>query len=216
MEEIISIKTIREKIKLIWLNIQNEVENEGAIYSSEKTLCFKFAWKLKNYYKDKIIIDFEKTIFDDYSDGCFLDLYCVINSKNEQFNIGFEFKFLKSEDGRNTNQTQSRVKIINDLKRLTYLSKNSKINLGCFLCATNEMPYTYEGKKQKKAEFKTYHKIKYEKSSIFPIDNKLSEENVELLDNIIFEWNNIDILDKKNRLMKGKKFSWLKPIFIEK
>ncbi len=194
----------------IWQTIVNNINNDSLICSTEKAICFQFAWQVKQMFNDSNI-DFERRLFEnDFSDGMFLDLLI----EHQAFRVGIEFKFMKSDNSHNTNQTVTRVKIINDLKRLTYLKINNKITDGLFLCLTNEMPYTYKGKKTINWEFKTYHNEIYCANEFFPIHDTYSIKEIRCLDDIRFCWNGITENGSRYKLDEQSKYAWLTPIII--
>ncbi|MBN1468048.1 MAG: hypothetical protein JW924_04930 [Fusobacteriaceae bacterium] len=186
----------------IWNNVREKIENKEIECSSEKTVVFYFAWFVKEKYKNSKI-NFEKSIFNNFSDGKFLDLYIEIDC----IRIGIEFKFLKKGSKHNTNQTESRIKIINDIKRISWLKEKNYIDYGYFFCITNENPYITEGRKKKSVDFKTYHKIKYIKDTVFPIDNEKSKETVKVLRDIEIIWENIN---SKLKILQKSQYAYLK------
>lgn len=174
-----------------WQNIVDNICDDYSRYSSEKTLCFNYAWELKTEYKKKIKIDFEKQIFgNDFIAGKFLDLYAEIHNENGLQRIGIEFKYIKSREHNNSNQTQNRVKIVNDLKRLTYLVDKKKVDQGYFFCITNERAYTTKGDFSVAQEFIVSDGTVYNKGDVFPIIQS-SCDNVTVLNPIRFEWESI-------------------------
>jgi hypothetical protein len=193
-----------------WIELVNDINN-GLECSSEKTLCYQYAWRLNLKYMGLIEVDFERKPYDkDFSDGMFLDLYI----KYKNMKIGIEFKYMKSGNSHNTNQTETRVKIVNDIKRLTYLKSKDKITNGYFFCMTNEMPYTYLGNKKEQREFKIYDGYEYKKNIKYPINNKISRDNTKCLNTIIFSWNGVDKNKPRYVLSENIKYAWLSPIKI--
>jgi hypothetical protein len=198
---------IKNIISDIWTQVVNNILVNHNNYSSEKTLVFHFAWLLKNSLKEEItIIDFEKQLFREFSDGTFLDLY--FEYKNQK--IGIEFKFPKRSLKGNSNSTQTRIKSINDIKRLCYLVNKDEIDLGVFLMAVNEKAYIFEGNKRVSSDFKTHNQIQYNKGITFPIDLIKSKETVVSPININISWNGI------NDTQLTESISWINPIFIYK
>lgn len=65
---------LQNTIITIWQEIKNKAETQVQIFSSEKAICFDYAWIIKEYYKNNVKLDFEVSLFDDFSDGCFLDI----------------------------------------------------------------------------------------------------------------------------------------------
>jgi hypothetical protein len=195
---------IKEKIKDCWKKLIENVNSNLHHLSSEKTLVFHFTWLLKEELKEQMSsIDFEKQLFENFSDGTYLDLYFEYNG----LKIGIEFKFPKSSKKGNSNSAKNRVKCINDIKRLNYLVHKNKIDVGVFLMATNEKAYMIDGNKKKDTAFKTYHDTTYESSTIFPINN-ISKENIICLNKIKFHWHNINSFRLNNEV------AWIDPIFI--
>ncbi len=190
--------------------------NSGAKkYSSEKSIVFDFAWqfslKNSNIIKE---IDFEPTLFQSFSDGTFLDLLLELNDNGKVLRVGVEFKFPYGKgNGKNTGQTQQRQKIINDIKRLNWLVAKEKIDIGCFICFTNENNYINSGNYSVATEFKTHHGVEYLSNYSLPVNEK-SKEEVNCVNDITFEWDNIELKDNKYCIPDGK-FAILKPIFIE-
>ncbi len=203
---------LKKHIEDIWRNIQDVMRDQPQVYSSEKALCFNFAWMMKEKYGDKVQLDFEVPIFDKVSDGRYLDLLVEWKEKPLK-KVGIEFKFPKSSNNGNTNQTQTRIKIINDIKRLTWLVKNKKIDLGCFLCVTDQLPYINEGKKEKSLDFKTYQQTQYLKDHMFPVETSSSCEEVYSINHITFNWINIKKVRMKYVICDDT-YAWVEPIFI--
>ena len=196
---------IKNIINEIWKRLikNNNINN----FSSEKTLVFHFTWLLKEELKEEMTsLDFEKQLFQNFSDGTFLDLYFEYNNQK----IGIEFKFPKRSAKGYSNSTQTRVKCINDIKRLTYLVNEGIIDLGVFLMASDEKAYMFEGNKKIEPNFKTYNKVTYEKDLFFPYNSKASKEDVKCLNNIVFKWHNTDNFRLKNEV------AYIEPIFVFK
>ena len=131
-----------------------------------------------------------------------------IEYKNQK--IGIEFKFPKRSSKGYSNSTQTRIKSINDIKRLSYLVNKNKIDLGVFLMASNERAYVFTGKKTINPEFETYHSVQYKKGESFPIHQSTSKECIINPIEITFTWNGI------NETHIINKFAWISPIFIYK
>ncbi len=198
---------IHKIISDLWTQVITGFFENNLSYSSEKTLVFHFAWQLKQKLgEDLVSLDFEKQMFQKFSDGAFLDLY--FEYKNQK--IGIEFKFPKRSSKGYSNSTQTRIKSINDIKRLSYLVNNNKIDLGVFLMATNERAYVFTGKKTINAEFETYHLVQYKKGESFPKHQSTSKECLISPIEITFTWNGINETNIIN------KFAWISPIFIYK
>lgn len=175
----------------LWTDIVFNISNGSKICSSEKSLVFEFAWKLKKKYGDEIELDFEKPIFKNFSGGKFLDLYVVMKkSPGQQIRYGFEFKYPKTNSKGNSNRTQTRIKIVNDIKRLTHLvTKNKdKIDTGIFLLATDERCYTKSGKRNIAPDFIVHNNAFYKKNMLFPIHDPKSTEQVISIADITFKW----------------------------
>ena len=210
MEEIV------KYIKNIWDKLDLSL-NEGTInMSSEKSIVFNFAWKFYNAYQSQIVsVDFETSLFKNFSDGQFLDLYMICRGANgQEVRIGIEFKFpIKKENG--SNQTETRQKIINDLKRLNWLLANDKIDIGAFLCATNEKGYISIGKYRVAPNFLTHEGHVYSKDSELPT-NKVYSEMVFASSAINFKWRNVKKDIKNNFEIKDGKYSFLEPILMYK
>lgn len=189
-------------ISELWEGLAKEMKSNKSRFSSEKAMVFRFAWLLKESLKEEVeIIDFERQLFKDFSDGTYLDLYFEYQNKK----IGLEFKFPKKNSKGNSNHTQTRIKIINDIKRLSYLVNHGKIDFGVFLLTTDERGYVLEGNKRKALNFKTYKNTKYRKGDDFPIDEVSSKEKVKCLSDIEFKWNDEEIKTS---------IAWIAPIFI--
>ena len=197
---------MQHEIQSLWSELMSALNKDPKDFSSEKTMVFKFAWLLKERLGIAIHkLDFEKQVFEkEFMEAKYLDLYFEFEGKR----IGLEFKFPKYNGGY-TNQTQTRVKIVNDLKRLNYLVNSNKIDIGIFLMATDLKPYVIEGKKQKYPDFKTYKDVKYAKVNDFPIA-KENEFVIKPNNDICFNWFN------DNRMRQGIEFAWLEPIFINR
>ena len=204
-----------EKIILeIWNEIDNWMNNDIRLISSEKSVVFNFAWELaKKYPKELKFIDFETSLFHDFSDGKFLDLFFIFNDGVKDIKIGIEFKF-PHKKAKGSNQTVSRQKIINDIKRINWLVSNEKIDIGCFLCITNENGYINPGNFTVAPEFLTHQGKTYEQNSILP-SNESFTEVVAALNKIEFNWRYIGVVGRKLRINNDKKFSFLNPIFIK-
>lgn len=204
---------IKEIITEIWNEIDNWMNNDIRLISSEKSVVFNFAWELaKKHPKNLKFIDFETSLFNDFSDGKFLDLYIIFNDGIKDVKIGIEFKF-PHKKARGSNQTVSRQKIINDIKRVNWLVENKQIDLGCFLCVTNENGYINPGNFRVAPEFLTHQGKIYEQNTILPINKSFTEE-VSSIKRIEFDWRYVRLVNRKFRIDNDKKFSFLNPIFI--
>lgn len=208
IKEVVDMLEIKELIGEIWDGIENKLNNKETLISSEKSLVFKFAWLLNLKVKEKLNnVDFELAFYgEDFTDGKFLDLYFEIKIQESNYKIGIEFKF-PNKKNTNSGQTQVRQKIINDIKRLNHLVNKNRIDLGIFLCATNEK-YYLTNKKRTEPDFKTYHGVRYLSGHHYPINDKYSH-NVEISNDIEFLWRNMENIDNNY-------FSFLEPIYIEK
>ena len=205
------------KLEKIIIEIWNEIDiwmnNDIRLISSEKSVVFNFAWELsKRYPRELKFIDFETSLFGDFSDGRFLDLFIIFDDGSGEIKTGIEFKF-PHKKSRGSNQTVSRQKIINDVKRINWLVENNKIDLGCFLCVTNETGYINPGNFKKAPSFLTHHEKTYERNELFPI-NEIYTEEVHALKKIKFNWRYIVNIKNKLKIDENKKFSFLDPIFI--
>lgn len=204
---------IKKIITEIWNEIDNWMNNDIRLISSEKSVVFNFAWELaKKHPKNLKFIDFETSLFNDFSDGKFLDLYIIFNDGIKDVKIGIEFKF-PHKKARGSNQTVSRQKIINDIKRVNWLVENKQIDLGCFLCVTNENGYINPGNFRVAPEFLTHQGKIYEQNTILPINESFTEE-VSAIKRIEFDWRYVRLVNRKFRIDNDKKFSFLNPIFI--
>jgi hypothetical protein len=206
---------IEKIITQIWNDIDNWMNNNIRLISSEKSVVFNFAWELaKKYPKELKYIDFETSLFHDFSDGKFLDLFIIFSNGTKDIKIGIEFKF-PHKKLRGSNQTVSRQKIINDIKRVNWLVENNQIDLGCFLCVTNENGYINPGNFRVAPEFLTHQGKIYEDNTILPNNESFIEE-VVALNRIEFDWRYVRLINRKFRIDDDKKFSFLNPIFIKK
>ncbi|MEL1245303.1 hypothetical protein AAEO56_13585 [Flavobacterium sp. DGU11] len=205
---------IEQIVNRTWKELVQEIIKKSDRFSSEKSIVFDFAWKLKCELKDSILLDFEKRIYENFSDGQFLDLYF----EYEGAKVGIEFKYPKGTKNNsekkgntgNSNQTQTRIKIINDIKRLSYLVNTEKIDYGVFLMITNEKPYIFAGNKNVSNEFRTYLNTLYSIGQLFPKDEKSSREEVICPTDIGFKWNGIE----SNNLLYH--VAWVDPIILHK
>ncbi|MFD0835952.1 hypothetical protein ACFQ0I_09265 [Mariniflexile aquimaris] len=199
---------IREEIDKVWSAIEHELNTKKIVISSEKTLVFKFAWLLNSNDNLKIYnLDFEKDIFNkEFLDGKFLDLYFEIEYANKNYRVGIEFKFPHKKKN-NSGATEIRQKIINDLKKLDSLIQDDKIDLGIFLCATNER-YFLLNKKRTESHFATYNNKKYLFDEFYPCNEKYKHK-LKVSNEIMFYWRN-------QNLIKDDYFSFLDPIHIIK
>lgn len=182
--------------------------------SSEKSVVFNFAWEFFQEFEQYItLIDFETNLFEDFSDGQFLDLFINFKMDNKIVRIGIEFKYPnKKKNG--SNHTETRQKIINDIKRLDWLVENKKIDIGCFLCVTNEKNYIHVANLTKAANFLTHQDQKYNAKDWLPFNKKYKEQVMSLTD-IVFDWKYVSL--KKNKYcIDDNKVSFLEPIFITK
>ncbi len=127
---------IKDKIIAVWKILDKCLNEDKIRFSSENTFMFNFALQLfKEYPKSVENIDFEVPLYEGFSDGKFIDLLVCFKNNNQITKIGFEFKFPKKE---NKGGTAARMSIINDIKRLTWLVKKNEIDIGVFICATND------------------------------------------------------------------------------
>lgn len=207
-------ETIENNIKDVWTAIDYWMNNEIKLVSSEKSVVFNFAWEFNKKFNANVKkVDFETSLFENFSDGKFLDLFINFKHLDKEYRIGIEFKY-PNKKKNNSNQTVTRQKIINDIKRLNWLVVNNKIDLGVFLCITNEDSYVSQGKFQIASEFLKHQGMLYRKGQYLPYNN-FCVEKVVALNDILFDWNNV-IHDKKKYTIPTGKFAFLKPVFIRK
>lgn len=204
-------KNIEDKITTINNLVFERLNSGEKRFSSEKSIVFDFAWQFLKKYSSYILdIDFETKLFDNFSDGTFLDLFINLRIRKNTYKIGIEFKFPLKKGG----QTEARQKIINDLKRVTWLVEKNKIDLGVFLCYTDEVGYINEGNYTEAIEFITHNLKKFQKGKILPVNEKYKEV-VHCLNDIEFKWGNIE--RKRNKyIIPENKFSFLNPIFVRR
>lgn len=203
---------IKDKIIAVWKILDKCLNEDGISFSSENTFMFNFALQLfKEYPKSVEKFDFEVQLFQDFSDGKFLDLFVCFKDNNKITNVGFEFKFPKKEKN-GSGHTQVRPKIINDIKRLTWLVEKKKIDIGVFICATNERGYIKEGNYKKNKEFLTHDGMRYPEEVNLPLSEDYKEKIKSLID-ITFNWNHL-VKEKKGLNIEKGKYSFLKPIFV--
>jgi len=199
---------IESKIEEVWQEIQIAMNINKKEVPSIVSLIFVFAWKFQKIFnKGKLDIDFKKDISDSFSGGSFLDLFIKINiDRNPPYVIGFKFKF-PIEGEIPSCHTEVRQKMINDLKRLDFLTQNSAMDLGVFLCATNQEEYLNYQDRTNIKEFQVHHGKKYQKGDLYPL-NDVYKEQVTVTNDIRFEWS-------KNDLINNEEFSFLKPIYFQ-
>jgi hypothetical protein len=207
-------ESIKEKILDIHTIVSNRLNSNKKSFSSEKSIVFDFAWQFSVKYRSLIEnIDFETSLFNSFSDGTFLDLFLELKENGETYKVGIEFKFPYKKKN-NTGQTEARQKIINDLKRVTWLVKENKIDLGVFICFTNEGNYINEGNYTIAQSFRTHHNKVYKNGEELPWNEKYNEK-VKCLNDIKFEWSNI-ILKNNKYVVPEDQFAILKPILIKR
>jgi len=184
-----------------WENIKNRFLNEEILLSSERSLCFNFAWEmaiLLNCNRN-FIADFEWNIFKELdSDDTFLDLRLYTDS---DFQIAFEFKLPKKGERSKSNHNQTRAKIYRDLDRLYWLVRNDKYNVqyAYFICITNERHYiNYQTGKDEK--FQTSHETYIKQDLLLRNNNNTSGEKAIKRDlrlpEFIFWWEKIQRQDE--------------------
>lgn len=207
-------KVIETNITKVWDRIDTWMNSGDKLISSEKSVVFNFAWEFQKEFKDDIaFIDFETSLFQNFSDGQFLDLFMKFRHANKEIKIGIEFKYPNKKQN-NSNHTETRQKIINDIKRLNWLVANEKIDIGCFLCLTNENNYVNNGRFKVATNFLTHHEMKYQTGDFLPENGKYVEK-VKSLTDINFHWKNVQLKKGKHVIADGK-YAFLKPIFITK
>lgn len=209
MDREVDKNTIDDIVNSAWTKIKDDVEKKEYTMSSEKTLVFKFMWELAKYVNNnELQFDFEYIAYDKL-DGTdkYLDL---LFWTDEKYKIAIEFKFPKKTEEGGSDTAIVRRNIYKDISRLKYLVDNkiNEINIGYFICLTNQSTYFNKDAKLKKyKDLVTYNNYKYEKSTILNYD-----DIKELPDKIEFKWGNIN--EKGTRVEKGCKFAWLNPIKI--
>lgn len=211
MDREVDKNTIDDIVNSVWRKIKDDVEKKEYTMSSEKTLVFKFMWELaKDVNNNELQFDFEYIAYDKL-DGTdkYLDL---LFWTDEKYKIAIEFKFPKKTEEGGSDTAIVRRNIYKDISRLKYLVDNkiNEINIGYFICLTNQSTYFNKDAKLKKyKDLVTYNNYKYEKSTILNYD-----DIKELPDKVEFNWDNID--EKGSNIIEGGEFAWLKPIKIIK
>ena len=211
MDREVDKNTIDDIVNSVWTKIKDDVEKKEYTMSSEKTLVFKFMWELAKYVNNnELQFDFEYIAYDKL-DGTdkYLDL---LFWTDEKYKIAIEFKFPKKTEEGGSDTAIVRRNIYKDISRLKYLVDNkiNEINIGYFICLTNQSTYFNKDAKLKKyKDLVTYNNYKYEKSTILNYD-----DIKELPDKLEFNWDNID--EKGSNIIEGGEFAWLKPIKIIK
>lgn len=202
----ISKKTIDKLIQETWQSVQRRVESGGNPLSSEKTLCFLFAFEMAHRVGSTLKIDFENQCYDGLQGKSkYLDLLFY---ENPDFKVAVEFKLPQRSRRGNSNQTQTRQQVYRDLARLEYLKKNEFASACYFLMATNENCYLNEGKYEKYLQFMTFHNHQVN------LENEIEVEGLSLSEvTCLFEWENTTKTPKNKRVRDGS-YAWLKPIRI--
>jgi len=201
---------ITKKIKYILDNLDENLNQNKISFSSENAFVFHFAWQLFKEYESFIdSVDFEVSLFEGFSDGKFIDLLVCFKNNNQITKVGFEFKFPKKE---NKGGTDARRSIINDIKRLTWLVKENEIDIGVFICATNDDYFIKEDGKRVALEFVTHHEKFFKQGHNLPTDKKYPEPVKSLID-ITFNWNHL-VKEKNEFNIEQGKYSFLEPIFV--
>jgi|TARA_B110000046_G_scaffold118114_1_gene124934 hypothetical protein len=201
---------ITKKIKYILDDLDENLNQNKISFSSENAFVFHFAWQLFKEYESFIdSVDFEVSLFEGFSDGKFIDLLVCFKNNNQITKVGFEFKFPKKE---NKGGTDARRSIINDIKRLTWLVKKNEIDIGVFICATNDDYFIKKDGKRVALEFATHHKKCFKKGYNLPTDEKYPEPVKSLVD-ITFNWKYL-VKEKKGLNIEPGKYSFLEPIFV--
>ena len=201
---------ITKKIKYILDDLDKNLNQDKISILSENAFVFHFAWQLFKEYESFIdSVDFEVSLFEGFSDGKFIDLLVCFKNNNQITKVGFEFKFPKKE---NKGGTAARRSIINDIKRLTWLVKKNKIDIGVFICATNDDYFIKEDGKRVALEFVTHHEKCFKQGHKLPTDKKHPEPVKSLID-ITFNWNHL-VKEKKGFNIEKGKYSFLEPIFV--
>jgi hypothetical protein len=148
-------------------------------------------------------------MFEGFSDGKFIDLIVCFKYNNELSKVGFEFKFPKKE---NKGGTHARRCIINDVKRLTWLVKKNEIDIGVFVCATDDDYFIKKDGKRVALDFVTHHEKFFKQGHNLPTDGKYPELIKSLID-INFSWNHL-VREKNEFTIEKGKYSFLEPIFV--
>lgn len=201
---------ITKKIKYILDDLDKNLNQDKISFSSENAFVFHFAWQLFKEYESFIdSVDFEVSLFEDFSDGKFIDLLVCFKNNNQITKVGFEFKFPKKE---NKGGTAARMSIINDIKRLTWLVKKNRIDVGVFICATNDDYFIKKEGKRVSLEFAAHHEKCFKQGHNLPTDEKYPEP-VKSLTEINFNWNHL-VKEKKGLSIEQGKYSFLDPIII--
>lgn len=208
-------KSILDKISDIQVEVTDKLNSKEKSFSSEKSVVFEFAWQFYKKYNEYIKnIDFETSLFNSFSDGTFLDLYLEFMDNGETYKIGLEFKFpIKKKN--NTGNTEGRQKIINDIKRVTWLVEKNKIDLGVFICFTNERTYINEGNYSKAQNFRVHQDKVYKKGEELPSNDKYNERVIGIKD-IRFKWSGVEKKKNKYILLNDRSYADLEPVFIYK
>ncbi len=204
---------IKRNISYVWNEINEEINLPNTLISSEKAIIFKFAWKYYENFRETIrVIDFETCLFENFSEGKFLDLFMVIESNGQEYRIGIEFKFPKYAT-TNSNHPQTRQKIINDLKRINIIAQHNLIDLGCFLCLTNENAYLNIGNFRVAPDCLTNHGKIYNAGDFLPQTHNF-EQQIQTINDIEFHWRNIHMVRNKYEKIPEVNFTSINPIFI--
>ncbi|MBV5329310.1 MAG: hypothetical protein JZU65_17095 [Chlorobium sp.] len=201
-------KKLPELVSKAWTAVIEKIES-GHPLSSEKTLCFLFLWEFSKLLEnpEKLEFDFEYQAYSDLpGESTFLDLLIYTDEKCK---VAIEFKLPHKTRAGGSDKTENRKKIYRDLARLNYLVNNqvNNIQLGIFLCATDEAPYFNLGKYKKYANLITH-------------DGFSSQPSFETIDGLTLEfsapftWDGIcgDLPKKK---IVGH-YAWLRPLCFSK
>jgi hypothetical protein len=198
----------------VWDAMMHDVNNGILSISSERAVVFHFAWRLaESALVESTSLDFEKPLYAEFDEGEFLDLYALISGDAGKESWGFEFKFPRSKNS-NSDQTVQRQKATHDLKRLTWLVDNDRINRGCFLMVVNEKNYIEEGGEKQFMDSHTYNGKAFNSGTLLPVNSK-SNSILNSICKIEFSWNNYHEVNGKYWITEGQ-VAYIDPIVIKK
>ncbi len=214
------IVTLVEAITSGWQELQRQVEAGPDIpYDHEFTFQFHLAWAVTRLlnFSDRLNVRFEVPCGkDNNGETIRLDLLLWTDPAAK---VAVELKApLRSEDGKNSAMTQFRMRFYRDIHRLRDLVESHHLGIreGVFLAVVNEKGYVVERNQRVNREYRTYHGVHVDPSTVIPATdgpNGYPHEMRMPPHEIVWNWD-CQKLAGDVSLLPGMRHFWLQPIVV--
>ncbi|MCI1278397.1 MAG: hypothetical protein LKG23_05370 [Nitrospira sp.] len=211
---------LEEAIDKAWANLRERVEFKCDLnFDHEFTLQFHLAWEVARLFNfsDSLNVRFEVPCGKD-ADGETIRLDLLLWTDTES-KVAVELKApMRSDTGKGSAMTQSRMRFYRDIHRLRHLvaTHHVGVRLGMFLAVVNEKGYVVERNQHVNRDYRTYHGTVLAPGVRIAATTGTNGYPHELLmpgHEIRWTWT-CEQRGGEVQLCDGMRYYWLEPVFV--